>query len=126
MKPTTLIKHFSTLALTAILGLSGLSSLQAAVPELMTYQVYVTDADNAALADTEPTNYEVEFRIYDNSTGGNIVWAESQVVTLFQGNLSVLLGNGTELGKYIAKQMHFTAYQKTIERALHTARGKMS
>ena len=36
----------------------------------------------------------------------------------------VLLGDGTGLGKYIAKQRDFTAYQKTIEKALHTARGK--
>ena len=32
------------------------------------------------------------------------------------------LGNGTELGKYVDDQRHFTAYQKTIEKALHTSR----
>ena len=36
------------------------------------------------------------------------------------------LGDETELGKYVDEQRHFTAYQKTIEKALHTARGKMS
>ncbi len=34
------------------------------------------------------------------------------------------MGDGTELGKYVAERIEFTAYQKTIEKALRTARGK--
>ncbi len=34
------------------------------------------------------------------------------------------MGDGTELGKYVAERIEFTAYQKAIENALRTARGK--
>ena len=56
----------------------------------------MTDSSNAPLADA-PTNYNVQFRIYNNATGGDVLWGETQTVTVFQGRLSVLLGQGQAL-----------------------------
>ena len=75
------------------LGLSA-SAQSSAVPGLMTYQAYVTDSSNSPLGSPNPTNYDVTFRIYDSATGSNVIWAEQQTVTIFEGNFSVLLGNG--------------------------------
>lgn len=86
------------LVLTASLGPAGLSQAQSALPNLMTYQAFVTDASNVPLANATPANFVTTFRIYDSATGNTIVWAEQQTVTIFQGNFSVLLGNGQAAG----------------------------
>lgn len=66
-----------------------------APPELMTYQGYLVDVNGAALALSAPANYPIIFRIYDASTGGNVLWSEQQIVTVDKGNFSVVLGEGT-------------------------------
>jgi hypothetical protein len=66
-----------------------------APPDLMSYQGYLVDVNGAALAQSAPANYPVVFRIYDASTGGNILWSEQQIVTVDKGNFSVVLGEGT-------------------------------
>jgi len=64
----------------------------------MTYQAFVTDDSNQPLAPAAPANYEVIFRIYDSATGDTVIWSEKQTVSIFQGNFSVLLGNGQVVG----------------------------
>ena len=64
-------------------------------PERMSYQGFLVDVNGAALAPSAPANYPVVFRIYDASSGGNILWAEQQIVTVDKGNFSVVLGEGT-------------------------------
>jgi hypothetical protein len=63
-------------------------------PGNLTYQGFLTDANGIPLATNKPVNYTVIFRIYDQTTGGNLLWAETQVVTVNQGYFSVLLGQG--------------------------------
>ena len=64
-------------------------------PDFLTYQGFLADANGAGLAPTNPINYDVVFRIYDAQTGGNLVWAERQTVTVDKGVFSVLLGEGS-------------------------------
>lgn len=64
------------------------------VPELLSYQASVTNAAGTPIGATEPVNRTVTFKFYTTSTGGTPVYAESQVVTIANGDFSVLLGNG--------------------------------
>jgi hypothetical protein len=64
-------------------------------PEQMTYQGFLADANGAGLAPSNPLNYDAIFRIYDASTGGNLLWAESQIITVDKGLFSVILGQGS-------------------------------
>ena len=66
-------------------------------PGQISYQGFLTDASGIPLATNAPRNYIVNFRIYDGSTGGNLLWGEQQVVTVDRGYLSVVLGNGASI-----------------------------
>jgi hypothetical protein len=70
----------------------------AAPPEGLTYQGFLADGNGVGLAPNNPINYSVEFRIYDAQTGGNVVWAEVQTVTVDRGQFSVVLGEGAAIG----------------------------
>lgn len=85
----------SILALLALAN--SLSAQTTSVPNLVNYQGFVTDNDGNPIANTTPENKTVEFRIYEGANGGDALWGESQVVTIFKGNFSVLLGNGLEI-----------------------------
>lgn len=64
------------------------------VPNLLSYQANVTNASGTPIGATDPVNRTVTFKFYTTSTGGTPVYAESQVVTIANGDFSVLLGNG--------------------------------
>jgi len=66
----------------------------ASPPDRMSYQGFLVDGSGNPLAPTTPVNYPVVFRIYDEMEGGNLIWAEQQVVTVDKGNFSVILGEG--------------------------------
>jgi hypothetical protein len=91
--------RFVAASLMLLAFICGAAGLQAASspPERMTYQGFLVDGNGAALAPTIPVNYPVVFRIYDASDGGNILWAEQQIVTVDKGNFSVVLGEGTDV-----------------------------
>lgn len=44
-----------------------------------------------------PANYTMQFKIYDAQTGGNLIWAETQTVTVSLGSFSVRLGSGAAI-----------------------------
>jgi hypothetical protein len=44
-----------------------------------------------------PDHYEMEFRIFDDQTGGKLIWAEHQIVTVSMGDFSVRLGAGAPI-----------------------------
>lgn len=67
-------------------------------PERMSYQGYLVDADGTPLAAANPANYPVVFRVYAASQGGDPLWTEQQIVTVNNGNFSVILGEGTQFG----------------------------
>ncbi len=68
------------------------------VPSAMSYQGLLTDDQGNPVAPTTPENRNVEFRIYNIAAGGTPLWGEAQTVTVFKGNFSVILGNGTAVG----------------------------
>ncbi|MCP5526943.1 MAG: hypothetical protein H7A47_09070 [Verrucomicrobiales bacterium] len=83
------------------LGLTPASPLSRAAdanpPDRLSYQGYLTDANAQPLGNNSPTNYDIVFRIYDVSQGGdvsNLLWAEQQTVTVDKGYFSVMLGEG--------------------------------
>ncbi|MBL9136265.1 MAG: tail fiber domain-containing protein [Verrucomicrobiales bacterium] len=81
--------------LCGMLLILGLRHVQAAPPELMTYQGFLVDANGEALATNAPANYPVIFRVFSTAGGGDPLWAEQQIVTVDRGNFSVMLGEGT-------------------------------
>ncbi|MEO0018490.1 MAG: hypothetical protein RLZZ522_1773 [Verrucomicrobiota bacterium] len=44
-----------------------------------------------------PTNYTMHFKIYSAQTGGTLIWAEAQTVTVSLGQFSVRLGSGSAI-----------------------------
>lgn len=67
-------------------------------PDQMTYQGFLADANGVGLAPSNPLNYDAIFRIYDASTGGNLLWAETQIITIDKGVFSIILGQGAQNG----------------------------
>lgn len=82
-----------------IFSISGFNLLwflpaQAAIPSYMSYQGRLLDSDSSALTGT----YDFTFKIYDASSGGNLVWSETQTdITVTSGYFSVNLGSSTDL-----------------------------
>jgi hypothetical protein len=67
-------------------------------PDVMTYQGFLVDANGVPLAQSNPQNYPIAFRIYSGQSGGTPLWAEQQIVTVDKGSFSVMLGEGTPVG----------------------------
>ncbi|MBN1347962.1 hypothetical protein JXJ21_01000 [candidate division KSB1 bacterium] len=65
----------------------------AEVPQLINYQAVLTDATGIPINDTRA----IEFRIYEDETGGTPSWTETQTVAIDRGLLNVLLGSITPL-----------------------------
>jgi hypothetical protein len=66
-------------------------------PGQVSYQGFVTDANGIPLATNNPINFNIQFRIWNASTGGSNMWGELQVVTVDRGYFTVMLGNGSSL-----------------------------
>ena len=86
----------------ALTGAPLLSSAQlnSSPPGLLNYQGYLTDANGIPLGNGNPTNYPVQFRIYNDPTASgvtNLIWGELQLVTVDRGYFTVLLGSGTAI-----------------------------
>ncbi len=89
-------KSFSLLLAVGLLALASfpVAAQTAGPPPFIDYQGKVKDGSGNPLADSAPTNFEVQFRIYDEPTGGNVIWSEKQIVTIFKGQFSVRIGEG--------------------------------
>lgn len=74
-----------------LLSISFISIAQ--VPQIINLQGYLTDASNNPLNGV----HSIEFKIYDNVTGGTAIWSETQSVTVTEGVFSVLLGTITPI-----------------------------
>jgi len=85
------------MALLAALLNASPALAQSDVPSEMSYQAIVTDDSNALIAPTTAASYEVTVRIFDQATGGTLLWSERHVTTIFQGRLSITLGQGQEV-----------------------------
>lgn len=64
-------------------------------PPLIDYQGSVLDDQGNPLASIAPALYKVEFRIWNQIGGGDLIWSEQQTVTVFKGQFSVRLGEGS-------------------------------
>lgn len=98
--PTTIATRISTavvLALTLVNQPIPARAADGNPPSRMTYQSFLTDANGVALGLAAPKNYDVIFRIYNDQTAGNELWAEEQTVTVDKGYFSVLLGEGNQV-----------------------------
>ncbi len=84
----------------AILALAAaVPSAFADVPPFINYQGRVTDTAGNAIGTGTPANRKVIFRIWDhptNSGAANRLWTEEQVVTILNGDFSVILGSGVQ------------------------------
>lgn len=87
-----------TFILTLLALQSSLSWAQtSAVPGTISYQGRVLTSAGTLLGAGTPVNRTVIFRIWDspsNTTAANLLYSESQTVTISEGEFSVLVGNG--------------------------------
>jgi len=112
MKP-----HHLLTACAALLALvPGPAAAQTtAVPGYISYQGRVVDAAGANVGAGTPVNRTVIFRIWDSASStntANLIYSESQTVTVSEGEFSVLVGQGvanptqtfgySESGKFLA------------------------
>jgi microcystin-dependent protein len=67
------------------------ASAQASPFDGMAFQSYLVDSNDAAISG----NKSLKFSIFDTDSGGTLQWAETQTVTVSNGNFSVILGEGT-------------------------------
>ncbi|MDA1276611.1 MAG: hypothetical protein O2960_21545 [Verrucomicrobia bacterium] len=79
-------------------------------PGKMPFQGFLTDAANppVPLGNTSPANKIVIFKVYKSATGAaaaDVLWAESQVVTVDKGHFSVLLGAGSAVTGFTDKHL---------------------
>ncbi|MDB4564188.1 tail fiber domain-containing protein [bacterium] len=87
-----------------------------AVPGTISYQGRVYNPDGTLLGAGTPVNRTVIFRIWDSSsatTQANLLYSESQTVTISEGEFSVLVGNGiantTQTYSYSETSKHSSA-----------------
>lgn len=95
------LRRFFALAVLLVLAPAAVVRAQSTVtgaPTTIDYQGKALDASGNPLANTTPTNYEMQFRIYDAQESGTIIWSEKQIVTVSKGLFSVRLGEGTANG----------------------------
>ncbi|KAF0181711.1 MAG: Kelch motif protein [Limisphaerales bacterium] len=71
-------------------------------PGRISYQGFLTDTAGIPLGAAAPVNATVTFRIYRSAggtTAADVVWAETQIVTVDRGHYSVTLGSGSPTGQ---------------------------
>ena len=91
-----------TIAPLLLVALAASTQSQAAVPDLINYQAYVTDAGGTPIGTGTPVNRTVVFRFWNHATDSadpNRLYGESQTVTINEGDFSVLIGQGTPTGE---------------------------
>lgn len=77
---------------TALFVLLSSTSAFCEIPQLVNLQGYLSD-DNGPVTGS----YEATFRIYDDSTGGNILWQETDSVEVVNGLYSQILGDAVPI-----------------------------
>ena len=96
MKTTRLTTRL--LPLLAAFALLGSAHAQnTAVPDYLSYQGRALNADGTTIGSGTPVNRSVTFRIWDhasNALEANLLYSEQQVVTISNGEFSVLIGAG--------------------------------
>ena len=86
------------LALVCSMTTPSIQSADANPPAKMSYRGFLVDGNGVPLGDANPQNFDVTFRIYNATQGGDLLWSEQQTVTVDKGNFSVFLGEGSSVG----------------------------
>lgn len=79
----------------AFLALMALQTTQAAVPQTVSYQGVLREANGAPVSNGD---YEIVFRLYSISTGGTALWTETDTVAVQRGTFSTILGDAAAFG----------------------------
>ena len=69
------------------------SSVFAQIPQLISYQGMLTAPDGSPVSGEQ----SILFSLYDDSTGGTLLWSETRAVTVTEGLFSLLLGTVTPI-----------------------------
>ena len=91
------MKRFVSLLATLCL-MQGAHSQTTAVPGFISYQGRALNSAGTVMGSGTPVNRLVTFRIWDHASSSlpaNLVYSEQQVVTIAEGEFSVLLGAGS-------------------------------
>lgn len=75
-------------ALTVVISLLLVGVAAADIPRLVNFQGYLVDNQDTPLTG----EYGVTFRIYDDSTGGKVLWSETDTIVVEKGLYSITLG----------------------------------
>lgn len=101
-RKTTMARRALLLAAGMILGLSSMRPAHAQArpepPPFVSFQGTLVAQDGSPIGASGSVRYPMVFRIYDNDVGGRLLWSEQQIVAVFQGEFSVLLGEGSVFG----------------------------
>lgn len=91
----------------ALFSITSVANAQVAgAPGFVDYQGTVFDGTSGAPLGSagtapnytaDPKNYSMEFKVYDSQSAGNVIWAETQTVTVSLGQFSVRLGSGVAI-----------------------------
>jgi hypothetical protein len=96
LPPSTSMKRNLTVSILLVLLASVTpQSTRANVPELLSYQGRISTPSGSPVGAGTPVNRLMIFSFFDAPTGGNRVWTEQQYANVFNGEFTVLLGNGT-------------------------------
>ena len=90
----------STTVLALFLSVTSLVA-QSTVPEGLNYQGFLTDAAGDPIGQGTAVTRTLAFRLYTGAEGGEPIWGEQQLVSVFNGNFSVILGNGVAIDSAI-------------------------
>ncbi len=89
------------LALMLVVSAGGIwanPTVQSGAPGEINYQGYLEDSNGDPIGDPTPVSVTLRFKIYDASTGGNLIWEETKTgVNVSSGFFSVALGSSTPL-----------------------------
>ena len=118
MKTTQLLLLLALGLIHSPLPASGQSAI---VPNLISYQGRVADRNGALIGANTPVNRNVVFRLYTASIGGSAIWAETQRVTISDGEFSVLVGLGEGVDGLPGSKLPAVAPFKTFGDAINTA-----
>ena len=72
----------------------------------MTIQSFLTDDTGTPVGTGSPENKTMEFYIFNADSGGEIEFAETQIVTVDDGHFSVVLGEGQPDRKFQPGSLH--------------------
>jgi hypothetical protein len=95
-----------SLLLALLVTVSSVAQAQS-VPNLISYQGHVLDANGAPIGAGTPVNRTVTFRLWNHpsssSEADNLIYSEKQTVTIADGEFSVLVGDGEAVSGEAAK-----------------------